>query len=191
MASATGSGMNRTISALASPRLCSANRTDSPTASAIAAVCCRGYRGGPGQFVDAPGMAGIPQRDGGDLGDVLRIDGRQRDVPERRRNGPPGAHRFGPLEGVGVEPAGPQHGPFEPRPPYGVLEFGGMVAGGDALRGQQHDPPDTAGPDDVEDVVEVAALRHEVAGGEEEERFGPVEGGFEGPGCGEVGLVMP
>lgn len=124
-------------------------------------------------------MSGIPQRDGGDLGDVLGIDGRQRDVPERRRHGPPGAHRGGPLERVGVEPGGPPHGPLKARPPYGVLGFGGMVAGGDALRGQQHDPPDTTGPDDFEDVVEVAALRHEVAGGQQEERLGPVEGGLE------------
>lgn len=90
-----------------------------------------------------------------------------------------------------MESAGPQHGPVEPRPPYGVLESGGMVAGADAVRGQQHDPPDPTGPDNVEDVVEVAALRHEVAGGQKEERLRAVEGGLEGPGCGEVGPMVP
>jgi hypothetical protein len=58
----------------------------------------------------------------------------------------------------------------------------------DALGGQQHDARHAGRLDHVDDVLEVAAGK-EVGGGEEEDGLRAVEGGLQGFGFGQVGLM--
>ena len=110
-----------------------------------------------------------------------------RDVTERRRDHPLRADQVGPLEGVGVEVARPQHRPCQTRLLDGVFQMRGVAFRAHAMGGQQDDAPDAGRPHDVEDVTQIA-VRHEVGGGQQEQRFGTFEGGLEALRLGQVGL---
>jgi hypothetical protein len=64
----------------------------------------------------------------------------------------------------------------------------GLRARPRALGGQQDDPPDPGGGDDIEDSARVLTGHEELPGKKEEQRPGPVKSGLEAFGFREVGL---
>jgi protein arginine N-methyltransferase 1 len=141
-----------------------------------------------GERVNAARVTGLKQRDGGDGGDVGRVNGRQGDIAERRGDHPSRTDRAGPAERVGVEVPRPQHGPFQARPLDGRFQVRRVAPRANPLGGQQHDPADAGRLDDVHDRTEVTP-RHEVRWGQQKHRGRSGQNRLEAFRLSHVGLV--